>query len=407
MKSSRQSHNSRSVRYEVLADGAAFGGDAVGRAPDGRAVFIPMLLPGERALVEVVEHKPRYDRAKVVELHSSVAGRRSAPCPVYEQCGGCNLQHADITTQREMKARVTADLDQRVGAFSYQQNLNAFDPQVLGGAEFGYRNRVRLQSAGAAGYGFRARSSHDVVPVSFCPIAAPEVNELLKAFAVGESNELKDGDRAHRDREHRTSGRLEDLSVYGAQGRLYRAGTASVHVLGSEFQFPVAAFFQSNLEMTERLISEEILNTEGERALDMYAGCGLFTLFLARRFTWVTAVESEPASVAAQRLNLAGLQHVTSIESRVEDWCRQDRSQGRYDLAVLDPPRAGLSTTVRQYLIKAGIDRLIYVSCDPATSARDVGFLIRGGYRLLSRRIFDFYPQSSHIETVTVLQQEQ
>ena len=397
MKSSRQSHKTTSVRYEVTAHGAAFGGDGVARAPDGRVVFVPMLLPGERALVEVVERKSRFDRAQIVELHTAGEGRRAAPCPVYESCGGCNMQHADIGTQREIKARVTADLDRRIGAFSYETDLDATGPQIVGGAEFGYRNRVRLHSAGPAGYGFRARSSHDIVPISFCPIAAPEVNELLRELTVVEQGSLETG---------QTELQPAELSVYGAQGRVFRAGTASVEVLGFEFTFPVDGFFQSNLEMTEMLIQEEILSLEGSHALDLYAGCGVFTRFLAGRFASVTAVESHPGSVAAQRSNLADQQSVTSVEARVEDWCRREGLGGSYDVAVLDPPRAGLSGTVQQYLANADIKRLLYVSCDPATSARDVGALVRGGYRLRSRRIFDFYPQSSHIETVTVLQRE-
>jgi len=395
----------------VTAHGAAFGGDAVARAPDGRVVFVPMLLPGEQALVEVVEHKSRYDRAVVLELRTPGAGRRSAPCPVYESCGGCNMQHADISTQREIKARVTADLDRRVGDFSYEEGLNIQLPQVFGGAEFGYRNRVRLHSAGTADYGFRARNSHEIVPISFCPIATPEVNALVKELAEGGREKgLHAGLHSSRVEEGSAGSAGErpgELSVYGAQGRGFLAGTAEVQVLGSEFQFPLDGFFQSNLEMTEMLICEEILPLEGERALDMYAGCGLFTRFLARCFMSVTAVESHPASVAAQRANLAGLQNVTSVEARVEDWCQQDGLRQQYDVAVLDPPRAGLSAAVQRYLVKAGIRRLLYVSCDPATSARDVGVLIRGGYQLVSRRIFDFYPQSSHIETVTVLEKEQ
>ncbi|TVR88571.1 MAG: class I SAM-dependent RNA methyltransferase [Spirochaetaceae bacterium] len=398
MKSSRQSHNTTRVRYEVSAHGAAFGGDGVARAPDGRVVFVPMLLPGERALVEVVERKARFDRAQIVELLTAGEGRRSAPCPVYERCGGCNMQHADIGTQREIKARVTADLDRRVGAFSYQDTLNATAPQVVGGAEFGYRNRVRLHSAGSAGFGFRARSSHDIVPISFCPIAAPEVNELLNELGAVQRGSLRAG-QTERD--------PVELSVYGAQGRVFRAGTATVEVLGFEFSFPVDGFFQSNLEMTEMLIREEILSLEGgSHALDLYAGCGVFTRFLAGPFASVTAVESHPGSVAAQRLNLADLQNVTSVEARVEDWCGKEGFGRSYDLAVLDPPRAGLSGTVQQYLTNTDIKRLLYVSCDPASSARDVGALIRGGYNLRSRRVFDFYPQSSHIETVTVLERE-
>lgn len=378
----------------MTAHGFAFGGTAVARAPDGRVVFVPLLLPGEQALVEVVEHKARYDRAEIRELLSHAVGRRSAPCPVYERCGGCNMQHADIATQRELKALVTTDLDRRVGAFSYQEVPDSQRPPVFGGAEFGYRNRVRLQSAGRGAYGFRARSSHEIVPISSCPIAAPEINELLCELSKGSAESGADHNSA-------------ELSLYGAQGRVFQAGNAAVEVLGSRFQFPVDGFFQSNLEMTEMLIREEILNLEGERALDLYAGCGLFTRFLAQNFRRVTAVESDPASVAAQSLNLADLSDVTTVAARVEDWCQHDGPTQQHEVAVLDPPRSGLSVPVQQYLIKMGMRRLVYVSCDPATSARDLGVLVRGGYRLLSRRIFDFYPQSSHIETVSVLQWQQ
>lgn len=396
--------------------GWAHGGEAVGRLPDGRACFVPYALPGETVLVRVTKRYKRHATADLVAVITPSPHRVAPPCPFYGACGGCQLQHADPTHQLQLKTRVLVEQLTRIG----RQTDPPVTPVVAppGAWPDGYRSWARMAVAPDGRLGFRRRGSHDVEPIPHCLLMTPEAHALRQAagdawsgatevvlsagegdgvlavtpgpqglpsvpeghFGVAISRPDGDGTVPERDPDH------VDVTVHG------------VHLRAS-----AGAFFQAGPGGAAALVTmvmDAVGPVEGLQVLDLYAGVGLFSAFLARAGARVVAVEANTAATDDARRNLAGLDVevlTDTVEAALADLPGAD-------VVVLDPPRSGAKAPVCQAIADLRPRRIVYVACDPAALARDVATLDDLGYRLVGVAGLDLFGHTAHVEAVAVLE---
>lgn len=378
---------------ELEIETLAAGGDGLGRGPDGRVVFVPFTAPGDRVRVEIVERRNRFARGVAQELTRAAPGRTDPLCPVFGQCGGCAWQHLAYPVQLEAKRTILHDALERIARLP----VPAAFPLHPSPEPYGYRSRARvLASRGRVG--FRRRRSSSVCATRRCPILVPELDRALAALA---------------DDPPRPSGEWE-LSV-GIGGRTALApfpvrdssAWVEVEAAGERLRVSSGSFVQANALLREALLAAVVRAAgTGKGLLELFAGAGFFTLALARGFRHVVAVESNPIAVADLEENLTaiGMDHVDiaaePAERVLEDWRVAMRVP---DVVVLDPPRVGLEPEARDALATLGAPRIVYVSCDPATLARDLGVLGDRGYELEGLEGFDLFPQTPHVEAVAVM----
>jgi len=377
----------RTLRVEKLSshgEGIAFS--------EGRAVFIPHSIPEELVLCRIVEEHASFVRAELVDVQEPSPQRVEPPCPLFGLCGGCALQHIEYTYQTKLKQDAAAETFLRIGGF---------DPgklEIVTGEPYHYRNRIQIHACGDGGLGFTKAGSRETVRAAQCPILAP----VLERWLIAENRKA---------RPYRALsaliGERPRFSVFGQNEHISIEGKdvyASAEVRGKNFQFPVAHFFQSNLHMLEELIARCIEPLGGGRALDLYSGAGLFSLFLADKFDSIECVESDTASMEAARLNLSRASaKVGFSDIPVERWVKTPHAHRAFDCIVADPPRSGLSPELRAWLTGAQADLLLYVSCDHASLARDLHDLLQKGWTIEYITLFDFYPQTGRLEVVARL----
>lgn len=380
---------------ELTIDKLVAGGDGLGRF-EGIPIFVPRSAPGDRLRVEIVERRPDYGRGEIVEVLAPGPGRRQPPCPFFARCGGCQLQHLEDEHQLRLKAAAVVETLERLGGIRLPG-----EPEVVAGAAWGYRLRTQLHCAGTEGgveVGYFARGSHELVAVDRCPILRPELERELRALPRLLAPPPP---------------RRVDLAV-GGDGRLTAAprieglptGEVSLEVAGLRYAYDARCFFQAHGALVEALLLEAVGEWEGEEAVDLYAGVGLFSLPLARRYERVVAVEGDRVAARFARNNARRNRqgNVEVVAQAVETWVRGGRR--RPDRVVVDPPRAGLAAPVRRAVLGWRPPRLTYVSCHPATLARDLKALL-GAYTLERLTLLDLFPQTGHMEAVAHLVADQ
>ncbi|MBW8887014.1 MAG: class I SAM-dependent RNA methyltransferase [Fibrobacteres bacterium] len=399
--------------FETTIEKLVPGGDGLARL-DGRVVFIPFTLPGEKVRARVTEAKKDFLRAIALEILEPSPDRAPPPCPVFGRCGGCDWQHIAPPAQLRQKLALAEDALRRVGGLAFPGLT------IEGGEPWRYRNRVQIHRDASGTAGFLARASHDLVPIRDCPISRPAFGPLFApAPAPGTgARPLETGARFPASRPFAGTRRfsawshpLPDgdflISADPAAAGLCPTGEAAeiaAPLLGKTLRFDLRCFFQSNLEMTARLVPYALEGLSGRLALDLYCGVGLFGTFLADRFEQVLAVEENPAALEYARRNI-GVTH-GFLRGRVEELLQAERgplAEAEPDTIVVDPPRTGLDRAVAGFLIAKRPARLVYVSCDPVTLARDLKSLLAAGFALEDLRLFDFYPQTAHVEAVAKL----
>jgi 23S rRNA (uracil1939-C5)-methyltransferase len=424
----------------VVIEKPIYGGAFLARL-EGKAVFVPLTLPGEQARVRIVEDRPGYSTAEAEEIVTSSPERVAPACPHFGACGGCCYQHASYATQLSFKQAILRETLERGGVAA------PAEIGVLAGEPWAYRNRIRLAFDAAGNPGYRGRRSNWVVPVSECPIAAPLLVRAAQAAAevdrqlapalrpteislfcdAGESSLLASifsYDAAHSgpaaarssfgDFTQALAERIPSLkgaelvAIGGKAGQpriIAQWGAASLNYRAAGFDFRVdhGAFFQVNRFLVDSLVDRVAAGHKGELAWDLFAGVGLFTRRLTAGFARVAAVESAPAATQALAANLKGTTGAT-VRSTTLEFLRRNRkgqrSDPRPDLIVVDPPRAGLGPEVTVLLAEVAAPALVYVSCDPATLARDLRALTGSGYAIESFTLADLFPQTFHLETV-------
>jgi len=401
--------NKPAAGAELQIEKWVYGGAGLGRL-EGRVVLTPFVLPGERVRIEVEREKASMVEARAVEWVERSPERVEPPCGYFERCGGCHYQHAPYEYQAAQKVEIVREVLRRVGKVEAPEEIG-----LRTGEPLGYRNRSQFHLRGAR-IGYLAAGSHDLVPVDECPISAPAINEALGVL----KKSIKDRrwPRFVEQIELFTNGEETMVNVLETEGGRRAArgffdwlgeripgaelGELNYRVGEGKFRVSHGSFFQVNRFLVEGLVEEVVGAMAGETALDLYAGVGLFSLPLAKGFGKVTAVESSPSAVHDLQYNAA--EHGVEVEAQ--------RMQAEQYLAgltatpeviVADPPRSGLGKNVTKHLARLKAPRLVLVSCDPATLARDLGALTVAGYGLKRMTVVDLFPQTFHVEVVAEL----
>lgn len=386
---------------EVTVEKMVAGGEGLARH-QGVPLFVPRSAPGDRARVRLVERHGDYGRAEIVELLSPGPGRRLPPCPYFEQCGGCDLQHLDDDLQTKLKAAAVLETVVRMGKVDIPTNL-----KVVTGAAWGYRQRTQLHTGpaetpeGLPVVGYFARGSRELVPVATCPILVPELERLLP----GLPELLAAGGGPPPHRLDLAAGDGDAVSSAPAAGGL-PTGEIGLQVGAYRYGFDARTFFQGHRGLLGDLVAAALgpADWTGELAVDLYAGVGLFSLPLAERYDRVLAVEGDRIATRYARANARQRRkgsRIEVIDQAVESWIRE--LPDGVDRVLADPPRTGLKGPVVRALLEKRPPRLTYVSCHPATFARDLRALGQA-YRLVALTLVDLFPQTGHMELVAQLE---
>ena len=404
-----------------LATGApAAGGGCVARADDGRVVFVRHALPGERVRARVTSVTTRFLRADAVEVLEPAPGRVPAPCPHAGpgRCGGCDYQHARLDLQRAMKAQLVVEQLARVAGLELAVTVVPAPGAPDG---LGWRTRVRYGVDGDGRVGLRRHRRHDLELIDRCPIAVPGLQALgiekRRWPGVTEFEAAATGDGAARLVAVTTGagrGRAPEVDVEAGlvvDGRVRRPpGALVVTVAGRDFSVRAGSFWQVHVDAPEllgRAVLEAAEVRPGESIVDLYAGVGLFSALLAAPVGAagsVLAVERDARSCADAEANTADLAQVRVLRSGVTP-ALVARRVGRPDLVVMDPPREGAGQALMVALAarRPAPRRIVYVSCDPASFARDLRVLLDRRWTVGRLVAFDLFPMTEHVELVAAL----
>jgi 23S rRNA (uracil1939-C5)-methyltransferase len=359
---------------QVTIEKWVYGGHGLSR-DNGRVQLTPFVLPGEIVDIEPVDKL----HARLMHIERASEFRMTAPCPYFGDCGGCHYQHAPYEYQLKQKVAIVRETMRRIG------KLEAPEIEVISGPEWHYRNRIKLHQSNGR-IGFLRAGSHELCPITRCPISSPKINEAIADLVrQGPSLRWPEIDIFTNETEVMIGGRPAAID-YPAAGYTYRVSARS--------------FFQVNRFLVDELV--EAVVAEAETALDLYAGVGLFALPLAARCKRVTAVESGASAARDLGFNVvrAGLE-VDIYRADVEAWI--SGLEVAPSLLVADPPRTGLGKVVTRHIVRLRPPRVHVVGCDPTTLARDLAVLVSNGYRILRMIVVDLFPQTYHIETVVHL----
>lgn len=401
--------------FELQLTGMAYGGEAFGRDEGGRMVFVPFALPGERVLVRTVEEHKRWARAFPEKVLDRSALRIDPRCKHFGTCGGCQYQHIPYEEQLRFKQEIIVDQLQRIGGFSEPP----VEETVPSPSHWNYRNRMRFHRSQSGELAFYDHTGAELFIVEECHLPQenlavlwPEVD--IEALDLVKQVGLRSGTRgpamvvlhASGEPEIEAHVQLPASMMWSSEaGSFVLAGDDHITIEVSRRNFRVSAgsFFQVNTAMATELVVHVMGLLDpiaGEHILDLYAGVGLFSRFLAEMEVLLLGIEEAPSACADYLVNLEGYETVELWATSVEEGLAGVELEP--DAAILDPPRAGISNQAFDELMRLAPDRIVYVSCDPATLARDAKKLDASGYRLQSVTPFDMFPQTYHIETVSL-----
>ena len=413
---------------EVELTDAAFGGEAIGHLPDGRVVFVPRALPGEAALIQVQQQRRDFARGEVAVLERPAPGRVEPPCAYYRAgCGGCSWQHAEYALQLRLKQGIVSEQLRRIGHFADADEL--VRPPIGMLEPWQYRNQARFTVGRRFGeLCFTFRSSHRLLRIDHCRIVHPRINAIL---------EVAQGRLANVGR------RIHQVSVrVGANTGQVLVGPALPEVpeiesgqrfleeelLGRRFRLQPPSFFQVNTrrevrplppavrrawlplpadgvsmaELLALLVMDRLEPEPDQLVVDAYSGVGTFALLLAPLVREVIGIEEAPSAVRDAEHNARDVSNVRFVQAKTEA-ALPALDGGRVDAVVLDPARVGCHPDVLAALVRSRPRRVVYVSCDPSTLARDLRVLVDGGYALAEVQPLDMFPQTYHIECVATL----
>lgn len=393
----------------------------------GKSLMVDYALPGERVDVEVLKEKKDYILGRVKKVLLSSPSRREAPCPYYGLCGGCQLQHMDYTAQIKAKEAMLLETLERIGKIKIEE-LEA----SLYSEEFGYRIKAQFKVANRS-LGFYERQSHNLVKVDHCLLLHPSINELIPSLkelvkrleGLREVHVLyspKEGEVILKllseeiPQKERLKNLVENIlpkSVVGVG--LYKG--VKVYSLGRDFTFvqvgpyryrvSMDSFVQINYRLWDKFVEFAVPKDSFNRVLELHCGIGFFSLFLAQRSHFLLAYDSNPSAIKDAEYN-AKINSIANVNFGHEKGLSALKKHAGeiIDLIFLDPPRSGLSEGETHLILKNKPKSLIYVSCEPTTFARDLKVLIKGGYRIVSLRMIDNFPNTYHIEVIAHLSLE-
>lgn len=399
---------------EIEITGLTYGGEGVGRLPDGKTVFVPYTIPGERVSVDITVNKKRYARAKLTQIIASSPHRIKPLCKHYMFCGGCHLQHIAYDEQVRLKQKILAEQVKKAGI-----NPELILPVQPSPQEWHYRNNLQFHLSQDGRLGYQAAHSNQVIPIEECHLAVPDLDSIWNMLQlepglpidrisarVGVEDEITimlEGDYDA----------LPEIEMdfpcsvvhHSIAGDLILAGSATmlISVGNTRFQVSSGSFFQVNTTVAQ-LMAEYTLNlVEGFQInclMDIYCGVGLFSRWFTPHAPKIIGVESSESACQDFAENLAEYDDVAIYQGNAQDILPY--LDAKPDLVLVDPPRAGLDEKVMESIIRLSPNKLIYISCDPSTFARDASRFIHKGYQMQSVKLFDMFPQTYHVEVVAL-----
>ena len=397
---------------EVHTEKMVFGGNTIAHI-NSKTVFIPYTLPDEILSVNIVQHKNDYDNAEIIKIQKASPYRKQPECKYYGSCGGCNMMHIQNDFQQELRKQMLCD------SFTNAKITVPENIQIISGPDFNYRARFQFTDGGLC-----LKNDNQVIKIDECLCAEKPVNDYLAQtsaenrpigrihiFGTTKSQKLmitqEEENTVNKKRlVGKTSKKLKFKENKHFAGTIISPqNTATVNLLDKTISFDVRGFFQSNLFVFEKVLAliKDLL-PGGKNILDMYSGCGSISCFLADKYSNVVLVEHNRDALVFAEQNMNGTQHQSYGMSGAA-WVKNCAAAcPAFDAAVVDPPRSGMEKEVLDYFCKSKIQLVLYLSCNPSTQSRDCQKLIAAGYKLKQLYLLDFYPNTSHIESLAVLE---
>ena len=394
----RRLHNRPLVPVELTLTDFAAGGKAVARMPDGRVAFVRLGIPGERVVAELEEEHPTYVEATAVRVLEPSVQRVEPRCPYFGPCGGCQLQHIEYGEQLRLKGGVVEEQLRRIGRFEQppvREMIGMTNP-------WGYRNHMRFTVRRDGSVGFIEHGSRRFLRIDHCEIAHPAANKVL---AQVQGRTMQTRQIAMRIGEHTGDVLVQPRLRWRPHKRgRTRSGQQSYRetLLGIRYRISSPAFFQVNTRQAEQLLQHVASRVKAVRphlVVDAYAGVGTFAALLAQTVPEVATIEYSAAADDDAAANLRDLPNVRRLTGTVQEHLPALRP----DVVVVDPPRVGLEGDVIDALLASTARRIVYVSCEPSTLARDLRLLVDGGFALTEVQPIDMFPHTQHIECITTL----
>ena len=434
-RSKNRQENPKAECFTLRIEKMVQGGEGMARLEDGRVCFVAGALPGELCKVRLTFQKKDFTKGRVVEVIEPSPDRVKPRCPLYGKCGGCSLQHLASEKQAEYLEKVERENFRRLAHAELPEDF-----VIHTGNAWGYRNRARVVfrgnsgsdmgsanregSANRARFGFRGEESNNIVPFENCPVLTDALNDFLRGPAVtlisdglvgGSKNAGGRGDFRRLPRELDVNifdNGKGDISFYypGMHKSDFDAHAISVvEIGGRKIEADASVFFQSNLGLLPELVDAVRKAVDDGLAsgkatndwlIDLFSGVGFFACILQDKFKKITTVEREEGCLRHAKVNLSV--PAENVSASAEDWLVENVVDVPATL-IVDPPRTGLPKEALNAIVKSSVNRLIYVSCDPVTLARDFSKFSEAGFTLSHAEGFAFYPQTPHLEMMFVL----
>jgi 23S rRNA (uracil1939-C5)-methyltransferase len=399
---------------EITLENAAYGGESIGRLPDGRAVFVPLSIPGELVRIRVIEDKKRYARGELLEVLQPSPFRVSPRCPHFGICGGCHYQQIAYEQQLVIKRKILKDQLERIGKITNPP----VEEMIASQNPYNYRNHVQFHISPGGKPGYIRADNTGILEIDECHLPEEMLNMIWPQLEVDPQTgisilDLRLGDdddillMLESSDTFDAEFNIEDLPVSvvhtSPQGIQVLAGSeyTIIKARGRNFRVSAGSFFQVNLPQAEKMVAmiEELIPAGCGTVLELYAGVGLFSAFIAERVDRLVAVESSPLASEDFVSNLDEFNNVELYQGFAEKILPYLNIQP--EVVVMDPPRAGVDKNVLEIITAMEPEHIMYISCDPATLARDSRRLVEGGYIPHIFTPIDLFPQTYHIETIS------
>ena len=415
MSSSDKTHT-----FDIILEKLTYGGEAMGRLPDGRAVFVPFGLPGEQVRVELTEDKKNFARGKLLEVLTASPDRIAPKCKHFGKCGGCHYQNLSYENQLRAKTEILRDQLQRIGKIENPPVV----PMVASPLEWNYRNNVQFHLTAEGKVGFINAKGNSTLPIEECHLPEAAIDAFWRDLQFESNKDVERVSlRAGLDEELMVvleSEKLEtpeieieaDVSVVhlfdGHSVVIAGQDYLIINILEKDFRVSATSFFQVNAKMAEKMVGHLLAKLPAaseSTLLDVYCGAGLFSKFFAPKCKLVIGIESSESACEDFSINLDEFDNVELYEGEAEEIL--PGLAGRIDnptCMIVDPPRAGIEKHALDAIINIKPQIIAYISCDPSTLARDAARLINGGYRLVEVTPFDLFPQTYHIESISIFE---
>ncbi len=376
----------------VTTEKMVFGGSCLSEI-EGKKIFIPYALPNEMLEISVIKEHKNYCEGKIEKIITPSKNRKNPACPYFYFCGGCNLQMAEDKYQQKLREQMAIE------AFCRAFKKEKHHAEFISGKSWEYRSRFQFHLNADKQITLKKQNSKKLICVNDCPIAVPAVRDLLKEKTY--------------DKYFNGNLQKERIHLFSSGNRIFTEDNASscfTCILNKKINFNPLGFFQSNLEMTEKLIRlmlEEIKPCR--RILDFYAGVGTFSLFMLEFAEEIHLLEHNKHALKYAEINLNEEKKRINGNARIfyhgfdsKNWLKNNGSKLKFDIVIIDPPRSGIDKNTLEWLCTNQSGKIIYVSCDPVSFAQNAFKLVSSGYKLEKHYLLDFYPQTHHIETMAV-----